>query len=109
MLLNLKKMRKDKIAEKLFRITKKYADAIEYQDQDAINIVMRKKIKELPDRFNFRPNFAVNPHGLKNAVIIHYACISKPWHFNSIRHVPKSVRIWRKYKKINDRIMISNN
>lgn len=84
LLLNLKKMREDNITDKLIENTIKYADIIEYQDQDILNITCKNKIKEISERYNFTSDnvkcSSQEEIDQLNPAIIHYTGQTKPWH-----------------------------
>lgn len=97
MLMNLKKMREDKITEKL--IDYRINGYNELMDQDALNFVLRKNVYELPFKYNTQTMFtAINKNIdklkiflklsddvksyddlIKESVILHYSLKSKPW------------------------------
>ena len=91
LLINLKKLRADKLTQKFIKlIEKKYHD----QDQDIINVACYKKIKTLPLAYNvmtkyekifdqcIKANAYTQPEindAINNPLIIHYADKIKPW------------------------------
>ena len=78
--MNLKKIRTDKITSVLFENTVKWSKKIRFQDQDIINITMKGKIKELPNSFNYTDHDKI--HDKKDATelnIIHCNGVNKPW------------------------------
>ena len=80
MLLNLAKMRKDNISDKLFDY-KKHDKEKKYMDQDAFNVVFRKKVIYSDFKYNYFSIYKLrNYPELKGVIpkIIHYAS-SKPW------------------------------
>ena len=80
LLFNLDKMRKDFISQKLFETHKQYSNVLKYQDQDVINIVLRKKIKLLEFVYNFSTKISKKyPKLAKDAKIIHFIGPKKPW------------------------------
>jgi lipopolysaccharide biosynthesis glycosyltransferase len=100
LLMNLEKMRKDNIEEKLFRFMAEHGDLINDAVQDLINYVMRGKIKLIPDIFNYlyciplskttlvKPEYIRRPP--ENITILHFAGKKKPWN---------SYEILEKYSK----------
>lgn len=95
MLLNLNKLRRDKIGEKLLNNTIELADIIEYQDQDIINITFKGKIKELDSKYNFASsNVLREKNKIKEAIIIHYTGPIKPWD-NNCKH--RLRMLWKQY------------
>ncbi len=89
MLLNLKKLRKDKVREKLLEAKKK-DDICEYMDQDAFNVVFDNEVLFIHPKYN---HIAVTEtiYSLKEiqdfyevvdwdeTVILHLAGLAKPW------------------------------
>ena len=83
MLLNLEKMRKDNIEEKLFNYTVNNQDKIVWQDQDVMNVVMQNGILYLPLVWNTQvfdwDRSSKFCEVLNSAKIIHYVGCIKPW------------------------------
>ena len=95
LLLNLSRMRKDNVSEKLLSNTNKLAEQIEYQDQDIINITFRGQIKEVDSRYNFTGSNVIREKSkIKEAIIIHYTGPIKPWNENC-KH--KLRNLWKNY------------
>ena len=79
LLLNLKQLRAENIAEKLFEETRTN-NKIKYQDQDVLNIVFKNKVKLLNNIFNFTTNdHHKYPEKIGDIRIIHYTGKIKPW------------------------------
>lgn len=80
LLMNLDTMRKHGIVEQLFKNTTLYAEKIQFQDQDIINITAKGHIKKLPNIFNYTDRDKLvdvkTPQELR---IIHYTGPAKPW------------------------------
>ena len=72
-LFNLDAIRKDNIIPQFFEQTNR---AFRFQDQDVLNVVFRKKIVRLPDKFNVLYS---KKSKLDTANIIHYTGVHKPW------------------------------
>lgn len=103
MLFNLKKIRKDKMVQKLFANTLKLKDKISYQDQDILNITFKGNIKELDSIYNFTTeNAKKEPSKLKKAVIAHYTGKRKPWDKNC-HH--KLAFLWHFYNKQTQKLL----
>ncbi len=103
MLLNLDKIRKDNMVEKLFTITIESQDVIAYQDQCAINIAFKGGIKEMDSIYNIAgSNRKIEKDKVKDAVIIHYTGSKKPWHKNCTNPLNN---IWKKYYDIASNIL----
>ncbi|MBD5397988.1 glycosyltransferase family 8 protein [bacterium] len=95
MLLNLKKMRKDGIAEKLMAQKKKEIETntVVFMDQNALNVVFEENVKYLPIIYNYSTVYNIDetviclPDDIRNnlqyykdnAVIVHFAGGAKPW------------------------------
>ena len=107
LLLNIPKMREEKIYEKLCETTISLGKQIQFQDQDIINIVCRGRVKELPERYNFTTENAIkHPEERDKAVIVHYTGKMKPWsiwdcpnpqsrlYFDYLKKTPYKNDIW---------------
>ena len=71
LLLNIPKMREEKIYEKLCETTISLGKQIQFQDQDIINIVCRGRVKELPERYNFTTENAIkHPQERDKAIVL---------------------------------------
>jgi lipopolysaccharide biosynthesis glycosyltransferase len=92
LLINLKKWRQDKIAQKMFDVVEKYGTKLYYLDQTAINLVCKGKIKLLDLRYNLQVFILLHIgillnhplrkrliQSIKHPKIIHYTSIKKPW------------------------------
>lgn len=105
MLLNIENLRKDNICGKLHTFKNFYKTA--YMDQDAINVVMGKKILCLPFMYNFMINIIdtykkqdierfyeieISNEFKKDIVMLHFASKFKPW-------LEGSENIWKKYAR----------
>ena len=95
LLLNLKKLREDRITELLFQYRNDHKD--EFMDQDTFNVVLKENVKYLPPFYNFILAFLswdlkeiadyykigianTKYEWVKDALIIHYAGL-KPWQY----------------------------
>ncbi|HFU2596680.1 TPA: glycosyltransferase family 8 protein [Campylobacter jejuni] len=95
-LLNLKKWREDNIQKLLFQNSIKYAKALQFPDQDTLNITLYEKVKYLSHIYNAMP--IQNYHDEKqkqeafsNPQIIHWAGAYKPWKYPD---VPYAEMFW---------------
>ncbi len=98
MLMNLKKMRQEKISDKLIKIRKERTDFVRTMDQDVLNYVLDENVLWLDIQYNviaygmlyleisidqinefYGVNFASYDDLLKNSKIIHFASKKKPW------------------------------
>lgn len=89
LLFNLRKMREDKLTEKLIKFASLYN--LPQHDQDALNYVCHDKIKTIDKIFNCMPGQINN---LENQIIIHYAS-EKPWNNQNLKYA----NIWWNYAK----------
>ena len=99
MLLNLKKLRNERVTEQLLE-TKKNLNDTSLMDQNVFNLVFDKKVKLLPIRYNFMPvslerayskwtiaqvneiygtSYDNKKQLFQDAAIIHYSSKDKPW------------------------------
>lgn len=87
MLINLDYWRKNDIEKKLFDYAMKNKKTILWQDQDIINVVLQKEIKEVDLKWNYSYFLydKINEEDLKKSAIIHFAGRFKPW-ANPIDH-----------------------
>lgn len=80
LLCNLRKIREDGLVQKFFNASEALKGFIKYDDQDVINIVAKKRIKQLDCIYNFTPYHLYELYKKKySAVIIHYTGKYKPW------------------------------
>ncbi|MEI0581571.1 glycosyltransferase family 8 protein [Brachyspira pilosicoli] len=96
LLLNLKKIREDNIAEKLWKFAEEKSP-LEFQDQDVLNAVFENNVKYIDRRWNIFKDvqWYLRDHPDKNSkdkikeisknpFIVHYIGINKPWEYNNI-------------------------
>ena len=82
-LVNLKKWREENIENKLFENVIKYANLLQFPDQDTLNITLQDKVKNISHIYNAMPvqNYLVEEEkkeAFDNPVIIHWAGYRKP-------------------------------
>lgn len=77
MLVNLKKCREHNIEQRLFEWARENQDRITWADQDVINVVMNRAIKELPEQYNVQ--LTCPDPALVERKVIHYCGPNKPW------------------------------
>lgn len=112
--MNLKKLREDKISEKL--IDYRLNGYNELMDQDALNYILRGSVTELPFKYNTQTMFTFINKSVSNlkelvcidnscdsyetiaskSVILHYSMKSKPWKKTNGFMFEK----WNKYYKL---------
>lgn len=99
LVMNLQKMRADKKVEELFEITASYGDDLWHPDQDAINIVFKNSIKELPRKWNYQDeDRKIDPTNLETASVIHYTTEKKPWNTPNVERLYNQ-KAHEKYEK----------
>ena len=126
MLLNLKKMRKDAITEKLIYTKLERQDSL-LMDQNVFNIIFDGKVKLLPIKYNFlyvslvraRNKFSINNINelyktsyssimdiYNDSYIIHFSSKDKPWKYESV----PAGELWEQYyRDVQDKFDISFN
>lgn len=93
LLMNLKKIREDKLLSKLIEKTMELAEKLNFPDQDVLNLVCAGKIKLVSPRYNFTSRYMSKKWWMKPfAVIWHYTGAKKPWKAKC-----RGYRIWMKY------------
>ncbi len=104
LLLNLEKLRKEKLQKFFLKNLKNINNVIKAYDQDVLNVTLCSKVKYMPPRYNM--NFFIErdikaqiwtkeeiEDVKKHPVIIHYIGLVKPWHYISFH--PKTGLWWR--------------
>jgi lipopolysaccharide biosynthesis glycosyltransferase len=80
LLMNLDKIRRDKMVDKLFQNTIEFGENILFQDQDILNITFKDKIKQLPNIWNYTDqDKQEGSQKMSDLKIIHYNGPDKPW------------------------------
>lgn len=77
MVLNLDKIRKDNLVEKLFDFINSHK--LVYPDQDAFNIICDSKISYIPSMYNFAYKVTKEVINRDKAIIIHYPGVKEYW------------------------------
>ncbi|TXJ58368.1 glycosyltransferase family 8 protein [Brachyspira aalborgi] len=90
-LVNLKKWREENIEDKLFENVIKYANLLQFPDQDILNITLQEKVKNISHIYNAMPvqNYLVEKEkkeAFDNPVIIHWAGFMKPWIYSDANY-----------------------
>ena len=112
MLLNLQKMRKDKIFTKMMDLLSSQSKVLTFMDQDIFNLAFTEKVRFISLKYNnmvsnrrfsakkianfFDIDSSIYAKMRKNSAIIHYTDARKPW---SHYFAPDSY-IWKKYFKL---------
>lgn len=110
LLLNLEEMRKQKISGKLFDTAANRLHELSFQDQDIINLTLRKQILQISNKYNYTSEDAINATA-ENPVIIHYTGRIKPWNIaekcrNKFRHLYFTYLNKTPYNKFNTEFKI---
>lgn len=112
MYINLNLWMKEQVSEKSVSILRevnldpkqkiKYGYEFRCFDQDALNIVLKNKVKYIEPKYNFLANISLKHNkNLQNVptdtIFIHYHGFNKPWHEWCFHHL---ARYFRDYKEI---------
>lgn len=89
LLMDLEKFRDLKLTRELFKATDIYKNEFTHYDQDAINFVLKERIKPLSIKYNAQHKI----HIPFNKVIYHYSGTEKPWKKRNLSHYE-----WYKYQ-----------
>lgn len=112
-LINLRYWRDNDLAKKCLDYISIYPDKVKFHDQDTLNAILHKEIKQLPIKYNLQTGFLLTDYtqyyeqdmpeildAIKSPVIIHFTGASKPW-FKGSRHpyrkrfiYYKSISLW---------------
>ena len=95
LLMDLRKMREEKIEEKFLYLLVKYNLETIAPDQDYLNILCKDRVLYLDETWDKMPDFGEYIEEEK-LHIIHYNMFRKPWHYDD---VPYSDIFWRYAKK----------
>lgn len=107
LLLNLKKIRKDGVVQKLWDFMAKESP-LEFQDQDALNAVLDTNVKYIDYRWNVikgayrrkSPNKINKKKAYENPGIFHYVSVNKPWMLHyEISKYDYILEWWKYYKQ----------
>lgn len=112
MYINLNLWMKEQVSEKSVSILRevnldpkqkiKYGYEFRCFDQDALNIVLKNKVKYIEPKYNFLANISLKHNKNlqnvpKDTIFIHYHGFNKPWHEWCFHHL---ARYFRNYKEI---------
>jgi lipopolysaccharide biosynthesis glycosyltransferase len=97
LVMNLEQWRRDQITDKLFELIARHKDTLLFPDQDALNIVLAQRWRELPPSWNQMhgiyafSNWQESPYSqmeydkaIQEPDIIHFTTLPKPWMNNCI-------------------------
>lgn len=112
LLLNLDKIRRDNVVEKLWKFAQEESP-LEYQDQDILNAVLEQNIKFVDDKWNVLKDlcwFATQAKEksrkqqlfsvYKKPGIFHYVGANKPWDSSHNEYNYPFIKEWWKYYKM---------
>ena len=106
LLINLAQWRKENIERQILDYLQNPKYSLLFEDQDAINFVLAKRIKILDPRWNAQMYWLEKDYNnyppcyrqaLESPFIVHFAARTKPWQWGSGWH--KHTLQWRKYFK----------
>ena len=83
LVMNLEKMREEKIEEKFLFLLGKYNFETVAPDQDYLNFLCKDKVLYLPARWNKQPNKVLLADG-DSPALIHFNMFDKPWHYRGV-------------------------
>ncbi len=87
LIMDLKGLRKAKYLPTLIDLIDQYNADLVAPDQDYMNIILRGRIKYLPQCWNMEPEEKLS----KDTKLIHYNLFNKPWHY---KNVPGEEHFW---------------
>lgn len=76
LIIDVKKWNKNKISNRIVTVINKYKDVIKYEDQDALNMVLSKKVRYISKKFNC---INLKDIDVREIVLLHFANHPKPW------------------------------
>ena len=91
MLMNLKKMRKDKYLSQMVEMMKKYDADLVAPDQDYLNVIGRGAIGYIGPEWNAEPTAEYD----EGTMLVHFNLFNKPWHY---KNVPGEKIFWNAAK-----------
>lgn len=79
LIINAKKWNEFNTFNKLIKCLSIKQEKFLFPDQDALNLVLTKKIKYIEAKFNWAKEENLSNDNLSNIIILHYAASPKPW------------------------------
>lgn len=76
LIIDIKEWNNNDTSDRILEVINKYKDIIKYEDQDALNIVLSKKVKYISKKFNCINLKDIN---IEEIVLLHFANHPKPW------------------------------
>lgn len=100
LIINIDKWNKFNISNKIIELLNNTKYKFSHPDQDALNILLTKKIFYLDEKFNC---INMNNINLSNTCLLHFAAKSKPWHLSwsvSPSCNKNNINIYSHYEKL---------
>lgn len=100
LIIDIKKWNKNRISDKLITVINKYKKIIKYEDQDALNIVLSKKVRYISKNFNC---ISLKDIDVREIVLLHFANHPKPWSrywFLNIMNNKFTKQLYSEYEKL---------
>jgi lipopolysaccharide biosynthesis glycosyltransferase len=71
-----------RLREEAVRLVERFGEEVfsKSKDQQLLNIIFRKKLYDLPKRYNFAPFY--DETGTREPAVLHYLTRLKPWHYD---------------------------
>ena len=92
LVMNLAKMRDEKIEEKFLHLLGKYNFDTVAPDQDYLNCLCKGRVRYLDLAWNKQPK-EENPIPVSELHLIHYNMVNKPWHYSGILYEQEFWRV----------------
>lgn len=100
LIIDVKKWNKNKISNRIVTVINKYKDVIKYEDQDALNMVLSKKVRYISKKFNC---INLKDIDVREIVLLHFANHPKPWNrfwFLNIINNEFTKNLYSKYEEM---------
>lgn len=100
LIIDIEKWNNNKISDKILTVINKYKNIIKYEDQDALNIVLSKKVKYISKIFNC---ITLSDVDNKEIILLHFANHPKPWNrfwFLNIINNKFTKNLYSKYEEL---------
>lgn len=79
LIINIDNWNKDMVSEKIISVLNNPENKLEHPDQDALNIILNKKVIYLEKKYN---RINMDSMDINNDCLLHFAAKSKPWHLS---------------------------
>lgn len=100
LIIDIEKWNNNKISDKILTVINKYKNIIKYEDQDALNIVLSKKVRYISKKFNC---INLKDIDVREIVLLHFANHPKPWNrfwFLNVINNEFTKNLYSKYEEI---------